>query len=226
MPDKIDLSPEDEKALDAAWAGNRPRRPRGGRSERPALSKKTRPRRPLQVAQGRRRCVRDCFPWANRLTRRSDGGEAKAHLTAHGGTRDRPWWSGIRHFGPRGAGPASGGPFNQRSLDGDLLGGRATHRRIRAEGEAGAEYGEGLLKRLADDLAARHGRGFSRAQSPTDPGLLPRLADLPEAVWYPQGAGVPHNSPRLRDFGNSADTVCRIPIKGGQCVSAIAQETP
>ena len=32
MPDEIDLSPEDEKALDAAWAGIRPRRPRGGRS--------------------------------------------------------------------------------------------------------------------------------------------------------------------------------------------------
>ena len=29
------------------------------------------------------------------------------------------------------------------------------------KGRARAEYGEGLLKRLADDLAARHGRGFS-----------------------------------------------------------------
>ena len=29
-------------------------------------------------------------------------------------------------------------------------------------GKARAEYGEGLLKRLAEDLTARHGRGFSR----------------------------------------------------------------
>ena len=33
------------------------------------------------------------------------------------------------------------------------------------KGRARAEYGEGLLKRLADDLAARHGRGFSSAIS-------------------------------------------------------------
>ena len=68
------------------------------------------------------------------------------------------------------------------------------------KGRARSEYGEGLLKRLADDLAARHGRGFSERDLPTDPGLLPRLADLPDAVRYPQGAGIPHNSPRLRDF--------------------------
>ena len=32
-------------------------------------------------------------------------------------------------------------------------------------GQARAEYGEGLLKRLAEDLTARHGRGFSRRTS-------------------------------------------------------------
>ena len=80
------------------------------------------------------------------------------------------------------------------------------------KGRARSEYGEGLLKRLADDLAARHGRGFSERNLRQIRGFYLGW-QICRAVWYPRGAGVPHNSPRLRDFGNSADTVCRIPIK-------------
>ena len=81
------------------------------------------------------------------------------------------------------------------------------------KGRASAEYGEGLLKRLADDLAARHGRGFSRRNLRQIRGFYLgwQICRTPSGI--PERRASLHNSPRLRDFGNSADTVCRIPMR-------------
>ena len=49
MPDEIDLSPEDEKALDAARRKSPAKTARRPQRSSRRLSKKTRPRRPLQV---------------------------------------------------------------------------------------------------------------------------------------------------------------------------------
>jgi hypothetical protein len=61
---------------------------------------------------------------------------------------------------PPGAGPTLGSPGRQRRPDGRLL---EIGRRLVEFGQgaqARAEYGEALLKRLAQDLTARNGRGF------------------------------------------------------------------
>ena len=78
------------------------------------------------------------------------------------------------------------------------------------KGRARSEYGEGLLKRLADDLAARHGRGFSERNLRQIRGFYLgwQICRTP--------SGIPEARASLttpQDFGNSADTVCRIPIK-------------
>ena len=69
-------------------------------------------------------------------------------------------------------------------------------------GKARAEYGEGLWKRLAADLTAKHGRGFSKSNSGVDAGLLPGLGDFPDAIWK-IGGRVP-SCPRKGGFRGTA----------------------
>ena len=144
----------------------------------------------LQVA-GRRRCVRNCFPWANRLTRRSDGGEAKAHLTAHGVvpdadygglvTRSHVWWT------RPGARPGR----NQRCLDRDLLGvAGASLNSSRRPGARGVW--SGAARAAGGRLASRMGAA-SPVRTLVDAVLLSRLGDSRRGVG---SAGGP--CPQLR----------------------------
>ena len=111
-------------------------------------------------------------------------------------------------------------------------------------GGARAEYGEVLIKRMARDLQARHGRGFSHqglykmrafylgwADCPDSVGKIRSQGNIPDTVGNisagcgipvrPQCAGradLPDTVGRIR---NCADTVCAIQYTLDDCLSAL-----
>ena len=83
-------------------------------------------------------------------------------------------------------------------------------------GEARAAYGAQLIKRLSKDLSLRYKRGFS-AKNLRQMRLFYLFFNIveirPDSVW------------RINTIGNSADTICRIPI-GKDLADAVCQIFP
>ena len=64
------------------------------------------------------------------------------------------------------------------------------------QGKKRAKYGEALIERLALDLTAKFGRGFSKKQPLANERFLSRMANSPDGVWRATSCQNPYQGTR------------------------------